>query len=92
MSDRRDVLEHRITISDRGWTIRFWIEADIDMGGAGYGDSKIQAIQAVSNAPKSIFEFSDTLAAYLADKVKGTNSVEVCDEHGNGSVFHKDWP
>jgi hypothetical protein len=83
------VVEHRVTLYVGPWTVRFWIEADVDYGGLFKADADRICYSAVLKVDDAD---PQSLALQLLDRVHAANSVEVCDVHGNGTCVHRDWP
>ena len=90
--DRRPVaLEHRFTTRRRGLIVRYWVEADPAHGGF---EHWLEAREAV-NQVEQIAPWGDTIrviALFFINHCRGINSIEVCDDHGDGYAAHKDWP
>jgi len=90
--ERERVKEWRVSSTQDKWTIRLWVESDPEFGGVSQIEAYNKLIDVVRNM-NSVFNTSaDQLADYLFDKLPFANSVEVCDQHGNGTTIHRDWP
>lgn len=101
MRERARVVEHRITSHYHGlldhFVIRWWIESDPEFGGVDHATAHqivSDAVAAVYNTARSLDRRlgDEWIAHFLLERVPASNSVEVCDEHGNGVTIHRDWP
>jgi hypothetical protein len=99
--EKRDrVLEYRITshLHLTGYFIvRWWIESEPEFGGVDRDTAYRQtedAIRAVyENAQSQDRSFKDIeISHFLLERVPAANSVETCNEFGNGVTVHRDWP
>ena len=93
-AQRPFVLEHRVTTNLGGYIVRYWIEADPKRGGVW---DREQAGMAVAAGERMVEEKPDLyspgeLARVLLHNISSANSIEVCDESGNGVAVHRDWP
>lgn len=98
---RERVEEHRITIkTEKGFCIRFWIETDPLFGGIPEWDDAYKlCLNATKYAMASRFgsnkytmNVTKKRCRFLLIEIPAANSVEVCDESGNGITMHRDWP
>lgn len=89
-STRRLVLEHRVTRVVRQWVIRAWVEGNPDYGGV------LEPAEAQSIVGEAMLQTRERYAVLIAreviDSCPAVNSVEVCDEYGQGVCMHRDWP
>jgi hypothetical protein len=99
MEKREIVQEHRITKvicldGGRRWTIRWWIEGSPEYGGILDWQVASQAVQDVDQylVTDSLNVTVKALAHWLFALLPAANSIEVCDELGNGICLHRDWP
>lgn len=80
------VYEWRITRLRMGLLIRFWISQDIIPDPQ---EAKRIADEAVNHSTLSTMqEYAERIMEYSL----AFNSVEVCDENGDGVCVHRDWP
>jgi hypothetical protein len=94
MTEKRAlVVEWRLTMDIPGFTVRWWIEADPEHGGV----DEIVARGLVEEARGQFIHPTDMssplyIAGFLLNHCHCANSVEVCDNKGNGVAVHRDWP
>ncbi|SRR5260221_9386433 len=92
VKERERVYEHRITSRMNGYNIRYWIESDPAFGG----------VVTFGEARKAVFEAEKTAEIYaigpqqivdaLMHVCPCANSIEACDDFGDGGALHRDWP
>lgn len=95
---RERVIEHRMTETICGWKVRFWLESDPEFGGLDrqkalvvVKDARRTALAIAAKEPK-LFSDPEHLALWLLENVSCANSVEVCDNAGDGTAAHANWP
>jgi len=94
---REKVVEHRVSEVICGWRVRFWLESDPAFGGL----IRSRAVLTVKDARRGaialqakdskVFNDPEHLALWLLENVECANSVEVCDNTGDGTAVHRDW-
>lgn len=82
------VTEYRVTHRWAGWVIRYWLATV---------DPLEVALSKLSAAEQHLFnrgtrDVALEIAHHLIEFVPNLNSVEVCNEVGNGVCIHRDWP
>lgn len=98
VKERAKVKELRVTRKLFGpnnnvqFVIRLWIESDEKHGGATREQAVADLDEALANIGETWDKTEDDLAEAIFEVVTSANSVEVCDEEGNGVTIHRDWP
>ena len=92
ITERKRVKEWRISHNYGDFKIRLWVESDTEYGGVSQVEAYNKLIDIV-RCTTFVFSVSvDQVADYLFDRLPFANSVEVCDQYGNGTTIHRDWP
>jgi hypothetical protein len=99
---RSRVVEHRITRVlrksdapfDKPITVRWWIEIAPEHGGLLLPSAALLAVEQAEASIKARFDSitPEDLALQFLELVGSANSVEVCDDTGQGIAAHRDWP
>ena len=95
MNERERVYEWRLTYPIRwDWTVRLWIERDVEHGGVESFDEADELVRSVlyKLGKSNDWMEKEDIASHLIEAVPQANSVEVCDNEGFGACVHRDWP
>lgn len=98
IENRPLVIEHMLTrvwgLDEYGFKIRYWIESHRWYGGVNLiANARRLVDEAQAEVAKRGTWFDQyTLGNELFALLPAANSLEVVDEHGDGAVFHRDWP
>ena len=92
---RTQVTEWRLTLRV-GWSyiVRLWVESDPEFGGMSEDNAYRHAnvVKVDVEAGTMRWGGHNSIAQAFLDRFPAVNSVEVCNEDGEGCVMHRNWP